>query len=337
MSDGWRQSSGDPPRDLRRTICRRLCLAGLLLAIVALGLLFPFPVYGRLWGSLFDMAHAPAFFAVLLAFTAFFDPALIGLPGNHRALCPVSLNRVATLATALAVLGLLGEYLQQFVGRNPSLKDVAANSAGLAAGVCWVAAFPTKRSVRKAWLVAAVLIMAAASWAPARGVWDAAQQIRRFPVLASFEDAGETRHWLQKRATLDTISHWAAMGDYSGRVQLKAARFSGVTLPWLVDDWSEYHALKLVLHNPDSQALTLTLKICDYQHIENDSADGDRFERGITVGPRQTEEIAVLMSELRSAPARRIMQLEKMGMLEIFAVDSEDGQVFYMDHLRLVK
>ena len=58
----------------------------LILVIGGLGLLtglvFPFPMNGRYWNTVFDLAHAPAFFLIFLLVAGFLAPASIGFSGS---------------------------------------------------------------------------------------------------------------------------------------------------------------------------------------------------------------------------------------------------------------
>ena len=116
---------------------RGVLLIPALALIVAL--VFPFPVHGRPWGPLFDLAHAPSFFLVFVCIAAVLDRR----SGGEKAVSPLpwqfKLQRLILLAAVLCGIGIVCELAQQLVARQPSLGDVAANCTGLLAGIFWCA------------------------------------------------------------------------------------------------------------------------------------------------------------------------------------------------------
>ena len=137
-------------------------LGVLALAIVGIGLLFPFPVEGRFWGHVFNLAHAPTFFCTFLMVVGLLDPSAIGLSQRFATVLPMTTGRTVGVAAVLTGLGVLGECLQFFVGRSPSLKDVAANSAGLLAAFVWVSGRRSAVMPRHSSGLIAILVLAAA-------------------------------------------------------------------------------------------------------------------------------------------------------------------------------
>ena len=100
----------------RQVLARRLLLAASVVVVVALGLVLPIPLDGRLWGNLFDLAHAPVFCAMLLGVVGAFDPQSIGLPNRLSTVVAMTRLRVLRIAAVLMVVGGVGEFLQKFAG-----------------------------------------------------------------------------------------------------------------------------------------------------------------------------------------------------------------------------
>lgn len=320
--------------ELRTAAQRRALLAAALLSVVAIGLVFPFPLHGRLWSHLFDLAHAPTFFVTFLCLTAFFDPSAVGLPDSYPTLLRMSMVRALVLAVLLNVVGTAGEFLQQFAGRNPAWGDVAANSTGLAAGLFWVLGHSANRS-RVRWISGAVLVLGAVSIGPIIGAWDSICHMQSFPVIASFERSRELSMWKTRHASIQSTSDWATDGSRSAMVTLQPGRYPGISLTWLPGDWSGFKTLSFDLRNADTKPLPLALKLNDREHADRDFAHSDRFHRPFTVLAGTTQNISISIAEIREAPDTRRMELDQMDLFELFAVDLGAPVTFYVDNIRL--
>ena len=171
----------------RTTLIRRLLLVAGLLVVVSGTLVFPFPMKGRLWANLFDLAHAPVFFVALLCFVGMFDPSAVGMPAKYKTVVPMTFRRVLLVAGVLMTVGILCEYLQKFAARSPSFGDVLANSSGILAAVFWIWSRRLQGVVRNLVVLAAMSVLIAVSVPTVFQLWDCAQQIRSFPVIGSFE------------------------------------------------------------------------------------------------------------------------------------------------------
>ncbi|MEZ6123248.1 MAG: hypothetical protein R3C49_08760 [Planctomycetaceae bacterium] len=307
-----------------------------LLACVGAALVIPFPLEGRLWGELFDLAHAPVFFLGLLACVGFLDPSAIGLPDRFAALVRMTGDRILLMSFVLAAVGGLGEYLQRFVGRSSSWSDVAANTIGLTAAVCWIAA----RSVRGVWgsmlKLAAVVLLIAVSIRPMLEAWDCVQQRNSFPLLASFERTREPHSWIQRSATMERSQEWSSAGQWSARIQLPPSKWPGVAMAWFERDWRGFHELTLDMHNPNDEPLDVVVKIFDRQHAETGFETQDRFHHIVTLAPGLTQHVRIDLAEVENAPVGRRMNMEEIWLLEFFCAKTPARErVLFLDNIRL--
>ncbi len=321
----------------RQILVRRLLLVAGVVVFVALGLVLPIPLDGRLWGNLFDLAHAPVFCAMLLGVVGAFDPLAIGLPNRLPTVVAMTRPRVLSTAAVLMGVGGVGEFLQKFAGRSPDLSDVAANGAGLFAGLIWIAS-RTKSGWLRFWLVMVFgFILLAASFNPVLEAWDTMQQDQTFPMLASFERSRETGAWLPHNATIERSASWSADGQYSAKITLTGGEYPGVVMDWFPADWRGYRSLKMEFYNSGDSELQLIVKLFDAPHEQTGFAPDDRFHRSVVLPPESHVSVEILLSDVKDSPASRQMQLSEMSTIEIFSPVPQPARIFFLDHLRLEK
>jgi len=328
----------EPSRpSIRRIILGRSVLAAGLLGIIGFGLVFPFPWEGRLSGEVFDLAHAPAFCLALICMVGFLDPAAIGLPARLPTVVKMTFHRVLGMALLLMIVGLAGEYLQKFSGRNPSWLDVAANSAGLLAGLLWVASRGVQGIGRRLLTAAAVVILVAVSMNSIAGIRDCFAQNRSFPLLASFERPREIDCWVARRASISRSDEWSSDGRYSLHTKLNPGKVSGLAMVWFPRDWSNLRIMQMDLHNSGHHPVTLFIKLFDQQHAETGYDHHDRFHVEVTVDAGATQTVSIDLADVRNAPANREMDMRKIWAIEIFGWNLTEVHELHVDHLRLLE
>lgn len=329
--------SAEPPFKTGTAVVvrKRILLAGGLLLLVVGTLVFPFPMKGRLWGDIFDLAHAPVFCLSLIALVGFLDPPAAGFPSRFQTIIPMTIRRVALITFVLMCAGLIGEYLQKFADRNPSWGDVLANSAGLLAGLCWIASCTKKKPVKSVLALATMGIIVAISMNPLLEVWDSIQRMRSFPMLASFERPREIGNWVGHQAVAKISDEWSSDGNHSLHVSLSKSEYPGTAMLYLEPDWTAYKQLHLDIKNPSSKTLRLILKLQDQQHSNTGFDYHDRYHQEITIQAGEVKPIVVDLSVVRNAPSSRQMNMSQINMIDIFSVDVDTPVSFYIDHVRL--
>ncbi|MEZ6060052.1 MAG: hypothetical protein R3C19_06805 [Planctomycetaceae bacterium] len=323
------------PRSKRVAVLRRLSFVAAMLSLVAFGLVFPFPLHSRRWGAIFDLAHAPAFCILMLMITGVLDPPAIGLSRRFLTILKMSMAGVALLAVVLAGIGLTGEFLQKFANRNPSWHDVAANTLGLAAAVCWIAAQHRRGVLRASLIAAAFALLIGVSVDPLLEIHELELLRRDMPLLASFERPRELHGWYLRSADMLRTSDWATDGTHSLRVTLRPGRYPGAAFISPEPNWRGYETLKLDLRNPGQQPLPLIVKVHDQEHEDSNFDHSDRFHREIVVPAGEDLTVSIALSDIESAPAARTMNMENVSFIEVFSLGVEDEQVFFIDNLRL--
>lgn len=316
---------------------KRMLFAIGLLVLVAGALVFPFPMKGRLWGDLFDLAHAPVFCLSLIALVGFLDPVAAGFSARFQTIVPMTIRRVAVITLVLMTTGLVGEFLQKFAGRSPSWGDVFANSAGLLAGLCWIGSRKCPTPFKRPLVATAVGIILAISANPLLEIWDSIERIRSFPALASFERAREIRNWIGHNANAQISNDWSSDGDYSLSVRLHQSQYPGAALIYLGRDWSEFKQLRFDVMNPGKQNLKLIVKIQDQPHSDTGFDYHDRYHQEIEIRAGEQSDVVVDLENVKNAPASRQMDMTQINMIDIFSVDVVSPLAFYVDRVRLSK
>ncbi|MEO2037075.1 MAG: hypothetical protein ABGZ35_33800 [Planctomycetaceae bacterium] len=320
-----------------RQIRRRLILFLLVGGCVLLGLVFPFPVGGRMWSHLFDLAHAPVFCLLLVVSAGLLDPGSIGLSPRFVKVRKLTAGETMVLAGGCLLLGCLGEFLQIFVGRSPSASDLAANAAGVLTGVLWMRSCRAIGGQRLLLVSAALIVLVSAMVRPALGVWGAIQQASDFPVLASFERPVDLGAWAEIGSSMQRTAEWSSDGTHSLSVNLFPGRFSGVNMIWPMGDWRGYDRLSWDIRNTSTTSVRLTMKINDRQHAREGFDPQDRFEFSFVVAPTAVHSLSVDLNDVFTAPNTRTMCMDQIAAVELFAVNLQQSHTLMLDHMRLAK
>ena len=317
----------------------RLSLVLIPALVLALALVLPFPVHGRPWGPLFDLAHAPSFFLVFVCIAAVRDRR----SGGENSFSPLpwqmKLQRLILPAVVLCGGGIVCELAQQLVARQPALGDVAANCTGLLAGLIWCARRSVTRPRARILLTAIVpILISIPGINPALELLECRRQSLEFPLLASFERDRELSAWLPHEADVQPTTDWSSHGKQSLQIRARqGTHFPGASFVWPVADWTGYSELAFEICNPQPQELTLGINISDHQHPASDFNPADRFRRSIEIPPESTLTVRITLSEIASAPATRGMNMSEISMVDLYMPGTAPGTVVLLDNLRLVR
>lgn len=319
-----------------RSVVGRIAVVVLLATLTLIGLVFPFPVDGRLWNEVFDLAHAPAFCCLLLTVAGVVDPASVGFSGQAYRIRRIESGELMVLAGACLMLGFLGEFLQRFVGRSPSFGDLAANATGVGSATLWVLSRRRQGARRNLFAGVSILILGLAVAPALLGIRGAVQQRTEFPLLASFERPNELRNWETVNARISQTAAWASDGHSALRMELFPGEFSGATMTWPVPDWKGYEWFSCDVQTLGTKSVELVTKLYDQQHANNGFEPEDRFERVIEVSPGNFRTIRIRLSDVADAPATRTLNLEQIAGIELFVKQPPHAMTLIVDNMRLL-
>ncbi|MFQ5488744.1 MAG: hypothetical protein ACE5ET_09920, partial [Gammaproteobacteria bacterium] len=162
---------------------------------------------------------------------------------------------------------------------------------------------------------------------------DEALAHHQFPMLADFETPLELSRW-DSRAPLAISDEQARHGRRSLRVRFTTERFSTVGLRYFPRDWRAYQWLRFSVYNPDRQALMLSLRIHDREHVRHGMPYLDRFNGHLAVHSGWND-YRIPLARIRQAPRGREMGLGTVAELAFFVTRQPRAKTLYFDALRL--
>ena len=313
-----------------------ILLAGGL--VMFFGLVFPFPMSGRHWNAIFDLAHAPAFFLIFLLIVGVLDPASIGFSKSSLPLLRLPPFRLILLSGLLFLGGVACEVAQKFVDRHPSVGDLIANSLGLFAGMlCCLSRQRVTSVFRVTGIIMTILVMILPSITPVRELVECLRQRREFPLLASFERPQELVAWNAHGARFQISNDWASHGSSSMQITSSGARDPGALMVWPIPDWSQYSSLQFTVFNPDHTAVAVGVTISDDEHVRHLWEPSDRFNWSMELGPNEVKLVTIHLEEVAVAPVSRRIDMTRISNLNIYLQIPPADATFYVDGVQLLK
>ena len=308
-----------PARNTR--ILRYLAFAGMILIAPLFFVGGPGWSDGPLFKSAWNLGHI-LFFALLTLAT---QPWRIwtGWP----------LWGLSTIAILLLGTGI--ELLQHGTSRQMDWQDILRNQVGL-----WtiLAVRPRASLARKSrpvvWplrLIVAALLTAEIG-ATARVAIQQYHVSQLLPALYDFRQPDPSPFWDGVIAPVTdhaTNAHRRAL-----RISLSTARYSGVSLHNLPEDWRGYDRLVINVYNPQDHPLPMILRINDMEHDLGDNDYNDRFNTRLPLvpGPNQFE---LDLDRVRTAPKGRSMNMQAIRRLILFTVALPEPKTLYLRDIRL--
>jgi hypothetical protein len=322
-----------------KSLLLRVVPAAAFAGILVVALVYPFPWSGRPSSELFNLAHAPSFFAAFTLLAGLLDPVSIGLPESWYKILPMSGGRLLVLASLLFMIGAVCEVMQGFVGRLPSVSDLLANVSGLFAGLCWsLSRIRIDQASRSGLPILAAGLLIVPSCSPILEMHDCYLQHQEFPLLSSFERTRELHTWYAHEATLDTSVIWATHGAKSLRVRgLTGTKFPGANFSEPVANWQSFSALELDVFNPGGTPLTLRITVSDEAHANSGYAHTDRFADSVELPPGKHVPVRIKLADVQSAPESRQMDLSQINSLNLFVQSPESDFELMIDNVRLTE
>lgn len=309
-------------RPARNTqILRYLAFAGMILIAPLFFVGGPGWSDGPLFKSAWNLGHI-LFFALL---TLAIQP--------WRVWTGWSLWGIGTLAVLMLGTGI--ELLQHGTSRQMDWQDILRNQVGV-----WtiLAVRPRASLTRKSgpvvWplrLIVAALL-AAEIGATARVAIQQYHVSQLLPTLYDFRQPDPSPFW--DGVITPVTDHAINAHERALRISLSTARYSGVSLHNLPEDWRDYDRLIIDLYNPQDHPLPMVLRINDIEHDLGDNDYNDRFNTRLPLapGPNQFE---LDLDRVRAAPEGRSMNMQAIRRLILFTVALPEPKTLYLRDIRL--
>ena len=93
-------------------------------------------------------------------------------------------------------------------------------------------------------------------------------------------------------------------------------------------------ALVIEIENPESDDLSVNIRVDDREHQHGEQRFGDRFNRKVDLAPG-IQTIRIALTAIKHAPDQRQMNMAEIVGLIIFATRQESGRRFVLHEIRL--
>jgi hypothetical protein len=244
----------------------------------------------------------------------------------------------ASASSLVALSGLGIEYAQSFTTRGIDARDMFRNLTGL-----WVVlALQARASFRQQcpardWLIrilAVGLLAIDLIWVTGIGIQQA-QVNQLTPHLYDFQKDDPEPFWRGNVAR--------SSGDICGpdaddalSIALTTRRYSGASLDNLPSDWSQYEGLALVLWNPQSYPIPLTLRINDRAHELKSNGSQDRYYQRFQIRPG-INRIHLNLNDIKTTPRDREMDMTRIRRVMLFTSDIDQPGRLCLNELKLTR
>jgi len=156
-----------------------------------------------------------------------------------------------------------------------------------------------------------------------------------FPRICDFESSWEAEFYDTHGADLTAAAlpetWWTDGNRRAGRLTFHPGTYPGFHIKELSPDWRGYDRLCMDVYSEEPSPRELVVRVHDRDH---DNALSDRFNRAIRIQPG-VNPISIPLSEVRTAPESREMDMAAIHGLSIFAVRPDTAFTVYLDAIRL--
>jgi hypothetical protein len=123
----------------------------------------------------------------------------------------------------------------------------------------------------------------------------------------------------------------SAVGRRVGKLILYPATYPGIRIDDPYPDWSDYSTLEFDCYSVCDTSFNLVVRIDDRYHNQEVN---DRYNGSFLVAPGFNS-VRIPLSEVRDAPASRTMDLRGIDAIHVFAFETTDTLIVYIDDLEL--
>jgi uncharacterized protein YfiM (DUF2279 family) len=301
-------------------------------SLVLLALIAPIGFGGGAWSKALENAfHVPLFAAIAVGVLWWWHAKSRELHTRHY---------LGAFLFAVA-LGAITEIAQSFTAtRHPEWVDLLNDVCGAALGLSVFALFDSRkvilRSTRrtlKLTIVVTTIVLVTPLLQVGYLYW---QQWRQLPNLVTWNSTAGYYSVTATSADLNVVEllRWGKEGELAMQVTpLRDGRWASLLIeePWA--DWSAYSQLAIDVVNPGKQPIELLVRINDQQH--NNDFD-DRFNKSYALAPLTRTTLQLPLSAVKSAPAKRQMDMRAISRVVLFQDADRAAYVLYVCAVRLV-
>ena len=304
----------------------RNVFAGSIVVILLLAMHFAAPSPSGLWlRTFYESLHVPVF-GIIAICVFLMTPLHCG-----------SGKRLIAVTGAVIGLSVLSELAQIPTSRDASLEDLVADWLGAAGFVALAIAFSRGHAgakVRTRYLIFLGAVFITWPLIPLAKVSVAyVERVQMLPALVRFDSAFAGTFFHLQNARL-TKQRNDLLGSMSAEILLQDGPWPGIVFHDIWPDWEPYVALVIEIENPESDDLSVNIRVDDREHQHGEQRFGDRFNRKVYLAPGM-QTIRITVTDIRRAPDRRQMNMAEIVGLVIFATRQESGRRFVLHEIRL--
>lgn len=239
------------------------------------------------------------------------------------------------IITITIILGSIIELLQSSFQRIPDANDLFRDIIGAMAYLFFLS--PSRKTISKRILLlmqsGTVVLIGLQIFPVIITLTDEYIARRQFPELSGFETPFEIHRWsgdpdfIIDKKTKKT-------GKASMRVFLNTDKYSGVALRYFPKNWEGFSYFKFAIFNPSSEDISITCRIHDKKHTEQDQRYEDRFNRSFSI-PKGWNTITVSLKDIKHAPKNRLMNMHEIRNVGFFSSSLPYQRIINIDDVKL--
>ena len=239
-------------------------------------------------------------------------------------------------------IGAATEIAQQFTHRDSSIIDVMSDATGAAASLALHAAWFGATSVARegkvriaCWTLGLLATLTAAAPITWCLVAYASRDVQ-FPVIAQYRSPPD-KYFISAEAgntsTEFLPAKWAGANDEKAfRIAISNGAYPGISLTEPYPCWRGFTSLMLDITNPGKSPLALVVRVHDSKH---NNAHDDRFNREVTIDAEMRVTLAIPIGDIARQPANRLLDLDTVAGLIIFAAKPVPQGEFFVSRVWL--
>lgn len=225
------------------------------------------------------------------------------------------------------------EGIQLLVNRDAEIEDIIRDLAGIVffIGINFAIGIKKNNGLKAFTAGISTLVLLLALMPLGQLVLAYYQRSQAFPVLVDFHSA-----WSGFFLGLNNVQIKQGMVDKPSAagftlVRLNKGQYPGFALIEPESNWSGYQSLCFDIYSQQKESFELKLRIFDQQHSFQYH---DRFNLALMV-KEGLNAFCIDLNRVKHAPARRVMDMDKIDNLALFAVQIHKVVEFYMTDIRL--
>lgn len=233
------------------------------------------------------------------------------------------------------IVGAIIELLQSSFQRIPDANDLFRDIIGAMAYLFFLS--PLKKTISKRILLMIqsgfIVLIGLQIFPVIIALTDEYTARRQFPELSGFETPFEIQRWTGD-ADFIIDKKIKNTGKASMRVFLNTDKYSGVALRYFPKNWEGFSYFQFAIFNPSSEDISITCRIHDKIHTEQDQRYEDRFNRSFSI-LKGWNTITVSLKDIKYAPKNRLMNMHEIRNVGLFSSSLPYQRIINIDDVKL--